>query len=58
MKKEEEDRSTEERKPTCPKCANVPSVFAVFVKMGNLMFSKCAKTIVKHKENEMGPKPV
>ena len=50
MKKGEEDRSTEKRKPICPKCANVPSVFAVFVKMGDLIFSKCAKTIVKNKE--------
>ena len=58
MKKGEEDRSTEKRKPICPKCANVPSVFAVFVNMGDLIFSRCAKTIVKHTENERGPKPV
>ena len=50
MKKGEEDRSTEKRKRTCPKCSNVQCVFAVFVKMGDLIFSKCAKTIVKNKE--------
>ena len=58
MKKGEEDRSTEKRKPICPKCANVPCVFAVFVKIGDLFSLKCAKTIVKHIENERGPKPV
>ena len=47
MKKGEEDRSTEKRKPICPKCANAPRVFAAFVKMGDLIFSKCANTIVK-----------
>ena len=50
MKKGEEDRSTEKRKPTCPKCANVLSVFAVFVKMGDLIFANSAKTIIKNKE--------
>ena len=47
MKKGEEDRSTAKRKPTCPKYANVPSVFAVFVKMGDLIFSKSAKNQCK-----------
>ena len=54
MEKGEEDRSTEKRKPRCPKCSNVPRVFAVFVNMGDLIFSKCAKTILKNKENEGG----
>ena len=56
MKKGEEDRSTEKRKPTCPKCSNVQCVFAVFVKMGDLIFSKCAKTIVKKQGKMRGAK--
>ena len=50
MKKGEEDRSTEKRTPICQTCANIPRVFAVFVKMGDLIFSKCAKNIVKNNE--------
>ena len=48
MKKGEEDRSTEKRKPICQTCANVPCVLAVSVIFGTLFTPKGAKTIVKH----------
>ena len=54
MKKAEEDRSTEERKPICSKCANVSSVLLVFVICKNPAFVKCTKTIVKNRKNEGG----
>ena len=47
MKKGEEDRSTEKRKPICSKCANVSSVLLVVVICKNSVFAKCAKTIEK-----------
>ena len=43
--KGEEDRSTEKRKPICQKCANIPSVFAVFVKWETLYSQTVQSTL-------------
>ena len=40
-----------EEKTNMSKMCECPTRFAVFVKNGDLIFSKCAKTIVKNNEN-------
>ena len=57
MKKVEDDRSAERSKQRCSKCANIPSVVAVCIDMGDLILSKskCAKTIINtHKKKREG----
>ena len=65
-RKEEEEHEKEigrqkyrEEKTNMSKMCECPMRFCSFCKIGTPFFPlKCAKTIVKHIENERGPKPV